>query len=103
MFGRVTYIIWLALFIGLPLLFIVLRWHWILRQQGRALVLTTLGALIGGWAWDALAVRFGLWLYDPSHILDRWYFGLPLEEWLWIIGVTLMFGSLTVVMMERRQ
>ena len=30
-----------------------------------------------------------------------WLLGMPLEEWLWIVGVTLMFGSVTVVWMER--
>jgi hypothetical protein len=29
--------------------------------------------------------------------------GLPLEEWLWFTGVSLMFGSLTVVLMERQR
>ena len=102
MFGKVTYMIWLGLFIGLPLLLIAWRWPRLLWQQRRALALTTLGALVGGWAWDALAVRFGIWFYDPATILNLWYFGLPLEEWLWIVGVTMMFGSLTAVMMERQ-
>jgi lycopene cyclase domain-containing protein len=92
--------IWLLLFIGLPLLLIVWRWSDLLRRQGRALALTALGALIGGWAWDALAVRWGVWFYNPANILDLWYVGLPLEEWLWFTGVSLMFGSLTVVLME---
>jgi lycopene cyclase domain-containing protein len=95
--------IWLLLFIGLPLLLIVWRWPDPLRRQGRALALTALGALIGGWAWDALAVRWGVWFYNPANILDLWFVGLPLEEWLWFTGVSLMFGSLTVVLMERQR
>jgi lycopene cyclase domain-containing protein len=101
-FGKLTYMIWLGLFIGLPLLLIAGLWSHLLRRQGRALALTTLGALVGGWAWDALAVRWGVWFYDPAHIVNRWFLGLPLEEWLWFTGVALMFGSLTVVLMERR-
>ena len=102
MFGQLTYIIWLALFIGLPLV-ISLRWYPLLWRQRRTLGWTTLGALVGGWAWDAWAVQFGVWFYDPSNIVNLWIFGLPLEEWLWISGVTLMFGALTVILMERQR
>lgn len=103
MFGQITYTIWLALFIGLPLLLLIWRWPHLLGRQRRALGLTALGALAGGWAWDALAVRWGIWFYDPGHILNLWYLGLPLEEWLWFTGVSLMFGALTVVLVERQQ
>ena len=75
-----------------------LRWHRQLWQQRRALALVTLGSLVGGWMWDALAVKVGLWYYDPQHIIGFWRLGLPLEEWLWIGGVTLMFGGLTVIL-----
>ncbi len=67
MFGKTTYLMWLLLFIGIPLL-ILLRWRHHLRQQRRALALTVLGSLAGGWLWDAIAVRLGLWYYDPANI-----------------------------------
>ena len=101
MFGNITYILWLFLFVGMPL-GLLLRWRRALWRQRRALALTVLGSLAGGWAWDALAVRFGLWFYDDRNIIGLWYLGLPLEEWLWIVGVTLLFGSLTVVLEEGR-
>ncbi len=100
MFGNYTYLVWLFCFIGLPLL-ILLRWRPQLWQQRRALAWVTLGSLVGGWAWDALAVRVGLWHYDPARIAGLWLIGLPLEEWLWIVGVTLLFGSTTVILAER--
>jgi len=100
MFGNYTYLAWLFCFIGLPLL-ALLRWRQHLWQQRRALAWTTLGSLVGGWAWDALAVRVGLWHYDPTHIAGLWLIGLPLEEWLWIVGVTLLFGSTTIILAER--
>lgn len=99
MFGHYTYLLWLLLFIGLPLV-VLLRWHRQLWQQRRALALATLGSLAGGWLWDALAVRFDLWYYDPANIAGIWWLGLPLEEWLWIVGVTLLFGGITVVVAE---
>jgi lycopene cyclase domain-containing protein len=101
MFGNVTYLIWLMLFIGLPLLALLgVAWRWVWRQR-RALTWTLSGALVGGWAWDAGIVKLGAWDYDPNNIANIWIAGLPLEEWLWIIGVTLMFGAITILLEER--
>lgn len=100
MFGPHTYVIWLGLFIGLPLLALAVAARRPLWRQRRALALTLAGALAGGWAWDALAVRLGAWYYDPGFILGWWLGGLPIEEWLWIVGVTLLFACVTVVIAE---
>lgn len=101
MFGTNTYLIWLGLFVGLPLLTLAtFAWRQLWRRR-RALGWTLLGALAGGWAWDAGIVKLGAWDYDPRHIANIWLGGLPLEEWLWIVGVTLMFAALTVVLAER--
>jgi lycopene cyclase domain-containing protein len=98
-FENYTYLFWLFCFIGIPLL-VLLRWRRHLWLQRRALTWTVLGSLVGGWLWDALAVRVGLWHYDPTHIAGTWYLGLPLEEWIWIVGVTLLFGGLTILLAE---
>ena len=103
MFGQWTYLIWLALFIGLPVLGLSLRGRAVLRQQWRALGLISVGAFAGGWAWDALSVQLGVWYYAPANVLSFWIVGLPVEEWLWISGVTLMFGMLTVMLVEREK
>jgi lycopene cyclase domain-containing protein len=97
-FGSLTYLIWLALFIGLPLLLIIWLWPQRLWRQRHGLALTGLGSLVGGWAWDALAVKWGVWYFDPANMVNLWFLGLPLEEWLWFTGVSLMFGALTVVL-----
>ena len=102
MFGQLTYIIWLVLFIGLPLLALIVVGHRALWRRRVAFVWVLAGALVGGWAWDALIVRIGGWYYDPNNILNVWLAGLPLEEWIWILGVTLLFGGLTVLLEERR-
>ncbi len=102
MFGSLTYLIWLAVFIGIPVL-ALLRRGARTAERRRALLLVMLGSLAGGWLWDALSVRLGIWFYAPANILGVWLVGLPLEEWLWIGGVTLMFGLLTVVLVERAE
>lgn len=103
MFGSYTYLIWLACFMGIPLLALCWWQGQALWQQRRALFWVTLGSLVGGWIWDALAVCVGLWYYNPDYLVGWWWFGLPLEEWLWIVGVTLIFGGLTVILADRAQ
>ncbi len=102
MFGSLTYLIWLLLFLALPLLAVALAAPRALWRQRRALALTVAGSLVGGWAWDVLAVRLGAWHFDPSRTLGCWLAGLPLEEWLWIVGTALLFACLTVLFAEAR-
>jgi lycopene cyclase domain-containing protein len=99
-FGSVTYLLWLLFFLGLPL-FGLLHWRQRLWRQRRALGWALLGSLAGGWVWDGLAVRYEVWAYDPANIAGIWFLGLPLEEWLWIAGVTLLFGGVTVLLADR--
>jgi lycopene cyclase domain-containing protein len=61
-----------------------------------------MGALVGGWLWDGIAIQLHVWHYRPSNIAGIWLLGMPIEEWLWIAGVTLLFGSLTVAFQARR-
>jgi lycopene cyclase domain-containing protein len=102
MFGSFTYVVWLFQFLGVPLLAVALAFPRALWRQRRALGLTVAGSLLGGWAWDALAVRLGAWSFDPGHTLGWWLAGLPLEEWLWIVGTTLLFAGLTIALAETR-
>lgn len=103
MFGQMTYMLWLLLFIGLPLVLLFIWRPRPLWRQRRALGWTLAGAFVGGWAWDVLAVRLGAWYYAETNIVNIWIGGLPLEEWLWIAGVTLMFGAVTVILKERER
>ena len=103
MFGQPTYLIWLALFIALPIGFRGLRWPREVWGKRRALGWTLVGGMVGGWLWDGISIQASVWYYDPANIAGIWFGGMPLEEWLWIVGVTLMFGSLTIILMERRR
>lgn len=103
MFGHATYLIWLGLFMGLPILAIAIIGRRQLWQARRALAWVTVGALLGGWAWDALSVQWRVWFYSPANITGLWFVGLPLEEWIWIVGIAWIFGGLTVLLVEREK
>lgn len=51
---------------------------------------------------DILAVRvWRLWFYGANKILGIWLAGTALEEFLWIILVSFLFSSVTIVFAER--
>jgi lycopene cyclase domain-containing protein len=102
MFGQLTYIIWLAVFVGVPIV-LLMHWRRAFWRRKRALGWVLLGALVGGWAWDAASVQLRVWFYAPEHITSVWLLGLPLEEWLWIGGTTLLFALTTIVLIERER
>lgn len=95
------YLIWLACFVLVPLIAVAVAARGALRQRWPALAWTLLGALVFGGLWDTLAVRAHIWFFAPSNLFGPWLGGLPLEEWLWIAGTTLLFGTLTVLVKER--
>lgn len=96
-----AYPIWLALCVALPLALVWLRYGGILARHGWALGWTTLGALVLGWLWNATAVRSGVWYYTQPETLGLWWLGLPLEEWFWMGGVSLLFACVTIVFKEQ--
>ena len=102
MFGHLTYLIWLAAFVGVPLVGLM-RWRRFFAPHTRALGWVLVGALAGGWVWDAASVQLRVWYYAPERIANFWLIGLPLEEWLWISGTTLMFALLTLVLVARER
>ncbi|HEV3121327.1 MAG TPA: lycopene cyclase domain-containing protein [Isosphaeraceae bacterium] len=96
-----VYLIWLLLFMALPILGLFVYAPRAIWRQARAIGLTLGVAFLGGWAWDKLAIHLGAWQFDPNSILGRWIGGLPVEEWCWIGGATVLFGAVTVLCADR--
>jgi lycopene cyclase domain-containing protein len=96
-----VYVIWLFLFMALPILGLFVYAPRAIWRQARAIGLTLGVAFLGGWAWDKLAIHLGAWQFDPNSILGRWIGGLPVEEWCWIGGATVLFGAVTVLCADR--
>jgi lycopene cyclase domain-containing protein len=88
-----TYARFLGLFVVLPILFLVVRYRRTLSWRGLApmgLLLVVVYAATT--PWDNLAVKWGLWGFDPERIwgIKLWY--LPLEEYLFFGLQTLLVG-----------
>jgi lycopene cyclase domain-containing protein len=88
-----TYARFLGLFVVLPILFLVVRYRRTLSWRGLApmgLLLVVVYAATT--PWDNLAVKWGLWGFDPERIwgIKLWY--LPLEEYLFFGLQTVLVG-----------
>jgi lycopene cyclase domain-containing protein len=88
-----TYARFLGLFVVLPLLFLVWRY----RRTFTARSLAPLGILLvvvyaATSPWDNLAVKWGLWGFDPERIWGIKLGYLPLEEYLFFGLQTLLVG-----------
>lgn len=90
MMGQSTYAVFL---LGWALPVIVLQWlvgRHVLRAHWRTLIL---GVLIPT-AWlasaDVLAIRVGIWSFNPDLTLGIWIGGLPLEEGLFFLVTNVM-------------
>ncbi|RKG80249.1 lycopene cyclase domain-containing protein [Corallococcus exercitus] len=88
-----TYARFLGIFVVLPILFLLVRYRRTLSWRG----LAPLGALLvivyaATSPWDNMAVKWGLWGFDPDRIWGVKLGYLPLEEYLFFGLQTLLVG-----------
>ncbi|MHA7627917.1 lycopene cyclase domain-containing protein [Corallococcus sp. M7] len=88
-----TYARFLGLFVVLPILFLLVRYRRTLSWRGLApmgLLLIIVYAATS--PWDNMAVKWGLWGFDPERIWGVKLGYLPLEEYLFFGLQTLLVG-----------
>ncbi|HEX8433702.1 lycopene cyclase domain-containing protein [Archangium sp.] len=91
-----TYARFLGLFVVLPILFLAVRYRRTLTARGLApmgLLLVVVYAATS--PWDNLAVKWGLWGFDPERTWGIKLGYLPLEEYLFFGLQTLLVGLWT--------
>lgn len=96
-----AYLQWLTIFVWAPL---ALLWatNWrLLRGYPRTFTRCIGWALVFSVPWDVLAVRTQIWLFPKEGNLGIWIFGLPLEEYLFMVFVTLLVSTVTIVLRAR--
>jgi lycopene cyclase domain-containing protein len=100
----VTYGVFLALFLGIPLLVgsVLLR-----RQIDKGLVgvLTVLSLIALAYTapWDNLIVVAGVWSYAPRQILGVVIGHVPLEEYVFYVLQVFLTGLVTVALLRRER
>ena len=96
-----SYSLWLLLFLSLPLVLIGMFKFRTLMKYRLALTLTAFGCLALAVPWDRLAVSDHIWYFSDPYILGLWLWGLPVEEYVYILFVGLLSASVTILVWER--
>lgn len=96
-----TYLRWLAVFLALPLAVMWATHLGLLWSQRRAILAGALWALLFSVPWDFWAIRMRVWTFPSDTHLGLWIGGLPLEEYLFIVGATMFVASVTLVLGAR--
>ncbi len=96
-----SYILWLVIFIWIPT---AILWYFnypLLLRYKKTLVCVILGALIVSTAWDLWAVPRRVWVFPQVGHLNIYILGIPLEEYLFFMTVTLLIASVVLVVKYR--
>lgn len=88
-----TYARFLLLFVVPPLVFVLWRYGWALRDRGWApIALLLVIVYVTTTAWDNASVAMGLWSFDPARIWGPTLGWLPVEEYAYFGLQTLLTG-----------
>ena len=98
---HLTYMKWLILLVCLPLLILWLTNFKFLSKYKRTLGLCVFSGLLIGIPWDFLAIRARIWEFPQENIVGIWIGGLPLEEYLFLIFVTMLISAITLILKHR--
>lgn len=91
------YLIWLCIFVWLPTILLWIKFYRILIPLKRVFLYAIIGSLVIAGVWDYIAIKENIWYFPEGRILKLWILGLPIEEWFFIIFVTLFISTITVI------
>ncbi len=90
-----TYLEWLGIFFGLPLLVLFFLKPQIFFENKKIFLAVWVGSLLVYYPWDILAITSGHWSF-PRGLVGITLANLPLEEYLWALGVSTLVTYLTL-------
>lgn len=97
-----SYIIWLFFFVFVPIIILwSIRFNLLFRYR-KSLVLAIFFALFVSIPWDYFAIRNHIWYFPKMGNLGLLVYDLPIEEFIFMASVTLLLGSLVIVLKYRR-
>ncbi|MCL4338091.1 lycopene cyclase domain-containing protein [Patescibacteria group bacterium] len=96
-----SYTIWLSFFVFVP---IIILWIWrfrLLWHYRRTLAYAMFFALVVSIPWDYFAIKNHIWYFPKEGNLGILVYGLPFEEFIFMASVTLLLGSIVIIMKYR--
>lgn len=91
-----SYWIWLAIFVFLPMAALFLWKKKLMLRHKKTIALCGISAIIFAVPWDYFAIKDGLWAFPSQEIAGLWFLGLPVEEWLFIFFVGAVLSMFVV-------
>lgn len=91
------YLIWLASFVWFPTLILWFLFPKLLWRYRITLFHAAIFALIFSVPWDILATKTNIWQFPKESNIGIYIGGLPLEEYLFMVFVTILISSVTIV------
>lgn len=92
-----NYLIWLFVFIWIPTLILWFFNFQLLWKYRKTLLYAMFFALLFSIPWDILAVSNHIWFFPKGGNIGFWIGGIPFEEYLFIATVTLLAGSIMIL------
>jgi lycopene cyclase domain-containing protein len=96
-----SYLLWLLLFVILPLVIIWIIYFRDLKRYALPIFLAPIGSIVFSVPWDYIAVHERIWYFQTPYIVGLRIGGLPLEEYFFIITITLLFSSVSALLFSR--
>jgi lycopene cyclase domain-containing protein len=84
----------ISLLFSLPAIAYAIRSGWLRPILKTALLLTPPGLV---WDW-VMTSYLGVWIFNEGEVMGIWLFGLPLEEYLFFVVVTMAVSSVALAM-----
>lgn len=96
-----AYLKWLTIFVWLPL-FVLWATHFrILWKFKRTISFCVFWALVFSIPWDLWAIHTQIWIFPSDTNVGIWIGGIPLEEYFFIVFVTMLISTITLILRER--
>ena len=100
-FGKFSYLLLLTPILVVDFIILLVFYSLIVKHKKTIVATMAFFSFIWYFLVDPFAVRvLHIWLYNPDKILNIWIAGTVLEEFLWMILVSFLFSSLTIIFIE---
>ncbi len=92
-----SYLIWLLIFVWIPIFTIWFFNFKRLWKYRKTLICASFFALVFSIPWDIFAVTNNIWIFPKEGNIGFFILGLPLEEYLFMVTVTWLLGSIVIM------
>jgi len=96
------YLIWLFIFVVTPISVLYLSFRKVLKPYKKVFIYVAILSVVFATFWDIIATWLTVWYFPPEKNLGLIIFNLPLEEFLFMIFVSIWISMLTAVVKCRK-